>query len=197
MVEPVDQSGPPRVSALAGHYGIGKFGALGAGDETGVILQELPDLVLHQVAAWPDTVAQVEQRIADALGVDQAPAPCRSVSSATGAALRVEPLKWWLDGVQAPDMDAEQGTTLDISHSRTRLRVAGPDAAEFLNRFLPIDLRESAFPVGAVASSIIHHVGVTLWRSSAGYEIFIPRGFAWSLWQGFVEVAEQFGVEVR
>ena len=194
MVEQVDPVELPRASALAGRYGIGKFGA---GGEPGVILQELPDLVLHQVVAWPDTVDLVEKRVADAIGVERAPAPCRAVSSATGAALGVEPLKWWLYGVRAPDMDAEQGTTLDISHSRTRLRIAGPDAAEFLNRFLPLDLRESAFPVGSVASSVIHHVGVTLWRSSAGYEIFIPRGFALFLWQGFVEVAEQFGVEVR
>ncbi len=197
MAEQMKPVEPPRISALAGHYEVGKFGVFGDGSEPGVILQEAPDLILHQVAAWPDTVRLVGKRVAEALGVDQAPAPRQSVSSATGAALRVEPLKWWLSGVRAPDMDAEQGTTLDISHSRTRLRIAGPNAAEFLNRFLPLDLRESAFPVGSVASSGIHHVGVTLWRSSQGYEMLAPRGFALFLWQGFVEVAEQFGVEVR
>ncbi len=197
MVERVDQADPPRASALAGYYDVGKFGALGADGEPGVVLQEIPGLVLHQVAAWPDTVDAVEKWVEDAVGVDQAPAPRWSVSSDTGSALRVEPLKWWLSGIQAPELDAEQGTTLDISHSRTRLRITGPDAPEFLNRFLPLDLREASFPVGSVASSAIHHVGVTLWRSSAGYEILIPRGFALYLWQGFVEVAEQFGVEVR
>ncbi len=197
MAEQVDAVEPLRASALAGHYDVGKFGALGADGEPGVVLQEVPGLVLHQVAAWPDTVEPVGKRVADAIGADQAPAPCRSVSSATGAALRVEPLKWWLSGVRAPDMDAGQGTALDISHSRTRLRITGPDAAEFLNRFLPLDLRESAFPVGSVASSVLHHVGVTLWRSPSGYEVFIPRGFALSLWQGFIEVAGQFGAEVR
>jgi len=197
MVERVEAVDLLRASALAGHYTVGKFGALGTDGEPGVVLREVPDLVLHQVAAWPDTMESVEQRVAEVLGVGQAPSPRQSVSSATGAALRVEPVKWWLCGVRAPEMDAEQGTTLDLSHSRTRLWISGPDAVEFLNRFLPLDLRESAFPVGSVASSVIHHVGVTLWRSSTGYEIFIPRGFALSLWQGFVEVAEQFGVEVQ
>ncbi len=197
MVERVGQAAPPRVSALAGHYQVGKFGAACADGEPGVVLEEVTDLVLHQVAAWPDTVEPVGKRVADVVGVDQAPAPRQCVSSATGAALRVEPLKWWLCGVQAPELDAGQGTTLDISHSRSRLRISGVDAAEFLNRFLPIDLREPVFPVGSVASSVIHHVGVTLWRSAAGYEIFVPRGFALFLWQGLVEVAEQFGAEVR
>jgi len=50
--------------------------------------------------------------------------------------------------------------------------------------------------VGSVASSVTHHVGVTLWRSQDGYELFIPRGFALSLWEGFVESAQQFGVEI-
>ncbi len=51
--------------------------------------------------------------------------------------------------------------------------------------------------MNSVASSVIHHVGVTVWRSSEGYEMFIPRGFALTLWETFVEVAEQFGLEVK
>jgi sarcosine oxidase gamma subunit len=39
-------------------------------------------------------------------------------------------------------------------------------------------------------------VGVTLRRSDAGYELFIPRGFAVSLWELLVETAEQFGLEI-
>ena len=85
---------------------------------------------------------------------------------------------------------------LDISHSRTQVRINGPQAESFLNRHLSLDLREQSFPVGSVASSVIHHVGVTLWRSEQGYELFIPRGFALSLWQGLVESATQFGLEV-
>ena len=48
----------------------------------------------------------------------------------------------------------------------------------------------------SVASSSTHHVGVTLWRSADGYELFMPRGFALSLWEGLVESAQQFGVEI-
>ena len=50
--------------------------------------------------------------------------------------------------------------------------------------------------VDQVASGGIHHVGVTLWRSKTGYELFLPRGFAESLWELLIETAEQFGLEI-
>ena len=185
-----------RISALAGHYKTGKFGLLGDGEKAGVILEDVKDLVLHQIAAWPDTIDAVGQQAAKAAGSQSAPGPCKAEAGKAGTLLRIEPLKWWLLGAEAPEVEAEQGATLDISHSRTRIRIGGADAAEFLNRHLSLDLRENSFPLGSVASTVIHHVGVTLWRSADGYELFIPRGFALTLWEGFVESAEQFGVEV-
>ena len=64
------------------------------------------------------------------------------------------------------------------------------------NRHLPLDLRPASFPVGSVASTAFHHVGVTLWRSDDGFELFLPRGFALSLWEMLLESAAQFGGEV-
>lgn len=170
-----------RVSALAGHYKTGRFEVDGA---CGITLTEVPDLYLYQVAAWPDTLADVAQLAA------------KQAETGQGDLLRIEPLKWWLVGCEAAELDAEQGTVLDLSHSRVRVRVAGECAVDLLNRHLPLDLREGAFPVGSVASSAFHHVGVTLWHSEAGYELFLPRGFALSLWELLCESAEQFGVEV-
>ena len=74
--------------------------------------------------------------------------------------------------------------------------ISGPEASVCLNRLLPIDLREDRFVVNQVASGGIHHVGVTLWRNESGYELFIPRGFAQSLWEILIETAEQFGLEI-
>ncbi len=182
-----------RVSALAGHKEPGHQGNL---DNTGVVLREPPDLVLHQVAAWRDSIDEVGKSLAKLIGAETVAGPCNAVSGSKGTMLRIEPMKWWLVGVAAPAFDAEKAVTLDLSHSRTRLCVSGDDAAEFLNRHFPLDLRETSFPVGSVASSATHHVGVTLWRSQDGYELFIPRGFALSLWEGFVESAQQFGVEI-
>ena len=182
-----------RVSALAGHNQPGHHGDP---DRAGVMLQEMPELVLHQVAVWQDSIAQVGKDLAQLVGAGAAAGPGRGVTGTSGSILRIEPMKWWLFGVEAPELDAELGMTLDLSHSRTHVRVSGDDATAFLNRHFPVDLREISFPMGGVAASATHHVGCTLWRSEHGYELFMPRGFALSLWEGFVESAAQFGLEI-
>lgn len=182
-----------RASALAAYYPVGRHGAPG---EPGVILEEIRNLELFQISAWPETIKQVATIAAQTVGADSAPAPLNAAVGNSGALLRIEPLKWWVYGAAPPAIDAEMGNTLDVSHSRTHIRTTGPQAVEFLNRHFPLDLREASFPVGAVASSMTHHVGCTLWHSEHGYELFIPRGFAMTLWEGFIESAEQFGVEI-
>jgi len=182
-----------RISALAGHNLPGHRGDSG---KTGVILSEPQNLMLHQVAAWSNSIGEVGKALASTIGAKAVAGPCSAVTGSKGSMLRIEPMKWWLVGIAAPAFDSEQAATLDLSHSRTRLCVSGDEAAEFLNRHFPLDLRDGSFPVGTVASSATHHVGVTLWRSGEGYELFIPRGFALSLWEGLVESAEQFGVEI-
>jgi len=183
-----------RVSALDGHYETGRSGEPG---EAGVTLQLMRDLTLSQVAAWPDTLAAAGAKAAKAVGAKEAPGPCASAAGKKGVVLRIEPLKWWIVGASAPKLDPKQGSSLDLSHSRTRVRVSGPEAATFLNRFIPLDLRDQSFPAGTVASTAMHHVGVTLWRSEAGYELLLPRGFALSLWEVMVETAAQFGCDVK
>jgi heterotetrameric sarcosine oxidase gamma subunit len=184
---------PERISALDGHYRSGRFGSEG---DTGVCIQLVNDLMLQQVAAWPQTLNQAEQLAAQSVAADEAPGPGQSIMTDRGAILRIEPLKWWLIGIELPQIESDLGCALDLSHSRTLLRLTGPKAPTLLNRFLPIDLRASQFKEGAVASSAMQHVGVTLWRSSAGYELFIPRGFALSTWEVLFESAQQFGVQV-
>ena len=185
-----------RVSALDGHIHPGISG-IQCDEGPGVTLELMRDLVLSQVAAWPDTLDAAGTAVASALSMDAMPGPGQSTMSGEQAVLRIEPLKWWIVGAAAPELGPETGATLDLSHSRTRIRVSGRNATDLLNRFLPLDLRQSRFPAGSVASSALHHVGITLWRSEAGYELFFPRGFALSCWEVLEESARQFGLEVR
>ena len=183
-----------RAPALSGHYQRGNFGKRG---EAGVILSEVPGLVLHQLSAWPDTLDQVGSTGAQACMVQEAPGPGRAAVGSRGALLRIEPLKWWCySSRRALTLNPEQGTTLDLSHSRTHLRIRGPQAPTCLNRLVPLDLRISSCPVGSVMSTAFHHVGITLWHSDDGFELFIPRGFALSLWEVLAETAAQFGAEI-
>ncbi len=61
-----------RQSALAANYHRGLHGRPG---EPGVRLQEVPDLNLYQMSAWPETLGAVATTVAQAIGSSQAPRP--------------------------------------------------------------------------------------------------------------------------
>jgi heterotetrameric sarcosine oxidase gamma subunit len=182
-----------RVSALEGHYSPRRYGKEGF---VGITLTEVCDLTLHQVAGWVDTMAAVGKKAAKVVGAKEAPGPCAASQGSNGAMLRIEPMKWWLFGAEAPVLKTAEGATLDMSHSRTHIRLTGENATTLLNRHLPLNLSKEAFPVGSVAATAFHHVSITLWHSDEGYELFLPRGFALSLWEMLEEGAAQFGAEI-
>jgi len=151
------------------------------------------------LSAWPDTLEQVGLIGSEFVGAETYPGPGRVVVGRQGSLLRVEPLKWWCYGSTEgfPFLPVDVGTVLDLSHSRTHVRMTGAQAQVCLNRLIPIDLRLNACPMGSVMSTSLHHVAITIWLSESGaYELFIPRGFALSLWEVLTKTATQFGSEI-
>ena len=190
-----------RTSALAAHYHPGPAGDLGTGGP-GVALREIRDAGLWQISGWPDTMDAVAATLAEQIGVDAAPGPLQSAAGTKGTLLRVQPFVWWLTRAdeatakQAMEIDAEQGTSLDLSHSRTVIRIEGPRARDLLNRGLPTDLRPKSFPKGGFIGGAIHLVGVNLHRRDGGYDLYVSRGFAVTLWEFLTETAAQWGYDV-
>ena len=183
-----------RSSALESNYPVG---INAANNESRLQLSEIKNLQLTQVAAWPDSINKVGSNIANHLNFSEYAPPNKAIVNNSVVMMRIEPLKWWIIGSDVPMLSSNEGTSLDLSHSLTHLEISGLSAPLFLNRHLSIDLREKNFPVYSVASSSIHHVSVKLWRSDSGYHLFIPRGFALSLWEIFLETASQFGYEIK
>lgn len=189
------------ISALAAQYRPGPAGDIGA-DGPGVTLREVRDAGLWQISAWPETTNAVGGKLAGIAGVDAAPGPLQSAAGAGGTLLRVQPFVWWLTRAEvatareAMEIDAEQGTSIDLSHSRAVIRIEGPRARDLLNRGLPTDLRPKSFPDGAFIGGAIHLVGVNLHHRDGGYDLYIPRGFAVTIWEFLTETAAQWGYEV-
>ena len=183
-----------RSSALESNYSVGNSPT---NNKSWLQLSEIKNLQLTQVAAWPDSINKVGSNIAKHLNLNEYAPPNKAIVNNSIVMMRIEPLKWWIIGSKIPVLSSKDGTSLDLSHSFTHLEISGPSASLFLNRHLPLDLREKYFPVNAVASSAIHHVSVKLWRSDSAYHLFIPRGFALSLWEIFLETASQFGYEIK
>jgi heterotetrameric sarcosine oxidase gamma subunit len=183
-----------RSSALESNYNVG-INVIN--DESRLQLREIKNLQLTQVAAWPDSINKVGSDIANHLKLNEYALPNKAIVKNSVVMMRIEPLKWWIIGTGIPMLKSDNGTLLDLSHSFTHLEISGQSATLFLNRHLPIDLRENYFPINSVASSAIHHVSVKLWRTDTGYHLFIPRGFALSLWEIFLETASQFGYAIK
>jgi sarcosine oxidase subunit gamma len=75
------------------------------------------------------------------------------------------------------------------------LRIAGPRARAAFAKGVPIDLDPVVFAVGDVASSILAHIAVTIWRTDeASYEVAVPRSFAADFWHWLAESAAEFGL---
>ncbi len=155
-------------------------------DDTNVIhssaelmITDNPAFTLRQIAVWPDSVASVSERISSRFAAQ--PGRWRSLLREGETVLWIEPLKFWQIGGEAPSMPPQDGFVLDLTDSRTWIRISGTEARAVLATRLPIDLRADKFAPGAVASTALHGAGVTVWRSSAGYELFLPRSFSRSL----------------
>ncbi len=141
-------------------------------------IHEIPNLQLYQIAAWPETLDAVRTKALEYIGATGDLKNGGSVSGDNAALLSVEPLKFWLIGAEPPTLNSQEGATLDLSHSRTHLRLEGPGVTNLLNKHISLDLRPQSFPEGHVASTGLHHVGITLWRNNDGFDLFIPRAFA-------------------
>ncbi|MBK0399977.1 sarcosine oxidase subunit gamma [Limibaculum sp. M0105] len=189
---------PERISSLARARAPRVVGPVGK-DGPGIRLSERAVTSLWQISAWPDRLAAAGAAAARAADCKSAPEPGRSSAGKAATLMRVEPLKWWLVSDQElarPNLDLQDGTVLDLSHARTPIRIEGPAAVELMARLLPLDLRPAVFPQGAVASSGLHHVGVTVLARAEGFDLFAPQSFALSLFEHITHVAAQFGVEI-
>lgn len=187
------------LSSLHYHAKAGRFGKGGA---AGVILRDIPAMQAIQVSAWPERLQAVGALAAVMAGASSPAKPGQMLVGKQARLLRIEPLKWLVlsdsaETLTTLEIPADQGTALDVSHSRAWITLSGEEATTLLNNFLPLDLRDHAFPVGAIATTMFHHISATLWREEDRYHLQFPRGFAVSLWELLYDSALQYGLEVQ
>jgi heterotetrameric sarcosine oxidase gamma subunit len=109
--------------------------------------------------------------------------------SESGAATFTDDLEAALDGV---------ASVIAQTDGLAVLRIAAPRARTAFAKGLSIDLDPGAFAVGDVASSILAHITVTIWRTDeTSYDIAVPRSFAGDFWHWLAESAAEFGLAVE
>lgn len=93
-----------------------------------------------------------------------------------------------LIGAECPDFGSAAAVT-DQSGAWVTLSLAGPAAEAALARYVPMDLRLSAFPVGAAARTPLYHMSMVLLREAEdGFRLMLFRSMARTAWHE-IEVA--------
>ena len=192
-----------RRSPLARQLASG--GRDGRDGQRALVIGEVRGWALAQLAVFPGCEAQVATAVGPLLGADALGARAGAVQRTAAACLyRTAPDAYW---VVTPDpalisrllaaVPVSAGTVTCLSHSRVRLRVAGPAARDVLACGISLDLHPRSFAVGEFAQTALHHTGVVLERCAPQhYELYVLRTFALSVWQWLVDAAAPHGYEI-
>ncbi len=184
---------PKRYSALDSNYLPGKYPF---NNRTDIIFKEHNNLNLQQIACWSNNLSEIEDFFCKELGINNTPDFNKGLIDKNFSLWRMEPLKWWIIDKNI-SLGENLGTILDMSHAFTCLNISGKESSSLLNRHIPIDLRDNVFSPASSASSAIHHVSIKLFKFTGNnYYLFIPRGFALSIWGILLETSKQFGYEI-
>lgn len=210
MAEAAGQGTGAGRSALDGVRQVGRLGDAQA--DTPVVLTELAGLRIVQVAGWPDRDADLAAALAEQSGCavpDRAGTACEAVDrdGRTTRILWIGPERYWVVSQVAETADRLAGAfdpdlavTLDLSHSRSVVRLSGDASRPVLAKGLPIDTHPRTLPAGSVVHSAISHMNVTVHRrrqaETDGFDLYVFRGFAEHFWEWLVDAGAEFGVEV-
>jgi sarcosine oxidase subunit gamma len=175
-----------------------------ANPEAPLRIRELPFLELNNIRGNASDRAFLEA-VRDTLGADLPLRP-NTVSEGGGYVL------WWLgpdewlaqSAEPAParldrDLRARFGalfaTTVDVSSGYTTLCLAGPRAADVLNKGCPLDLHSRVFGPGQCAQSHFFKTAIALRRLDGGeWHLIVRRSFADYALRMLVDAAVEYGL---
>ena len=127
---------------------------------------EIVSCSIVELSAWPGAEQELEAFVSKG-------------RSSGDTVLDIAPRRYWLIDGQAP---ADGGfAAVDLSHGYQCLRLSGADGFEVLAGGLPIDIDPVSFPVGAVATSVIETITVTVHNRGDAFEIYCKRSYSHSL----------------
>ncbi|WP_454917024.1 sarcosine oxidase subunit gamma [Xanthobacter sediminis] len=185
---------PPTRLVPEGHYGP-------AGAQ-GVVARQVHGLAAATLAAPKGKAADLVQRFA-AAGLPLADAP-KAVSGGALTAVGTGPGRWFvtaegmtgaalLDHLRA--IAGPQAALTDQSDANIILEVTGPSVRAALAKGLALDLDPTAFGPGDAATTVVSHVGVTLWQGDGAltYRLAVARSFAPAFLRWLTVSAAEFG----
>jgi len=88
---------------------------------------------------------------------------------------------------------SEPYSLVDISHRQTAILLEGPHAADMLNAGCPLDLDETAFPIGMATRTMFMKADIVLWRTGPkNFHIEVWRSFAPYVWSLLAVIGQEY-----
>ena len=78
----------------------------------------------------------------------------------------------------------------DQSDGWCGLMLSGAGALDVLARLVPVDLRNSQFPVGRCIRTALNHMNLILWRRDEGFALLVFRSMGRTAWHELTEAME-------
>ena len=173
----------------------------------GVIAIDRDGLGLATVLVRKGRAGALSQRVRELFGIELPQGP-RHVAGGDHAFAGTGPGAWLAiresggNAFASSLQDAlhDLASVSDQSDGYAVLRLTGPKLRDTLAKIVPIDVHPRGFTPGDVASTVVSHMGVTLWRlqdsgdGSPVFELAVFRSLAVSLWHALSEAAAEFGL---
>lgn len=155
-------------------------------ERAGTVLAEKDPGAMCSIAPFPGQAAALAQALA-LLGL-AFPAPNSTLAHGAARIVWTGREQAFLIGASPPDLAGIAAVT-DQSGGWACLTLAGRNAAAALMRYVPMDLRLAAFPVGMAARTPLYHMQMILIRvAEEAFEIMVFRSMARTGWHE-IEVA--------
>jgi sarcosine oxidase subunit gamma len=189
-----------RSTALAGRLPPPSAGAAASP----LIVGEVSGFTLVQASAFPASVAELERIVQRALGVGLPRSMGMTGGSADHRIFKVGPEQFWIVSPQHAAIASLQeavpweiGSTVSLSHGRTRLFIEGASSRAVLSAGIALDLQPEMFPPDAYALTDLERTPVLLHCvGRSRYELYVLRTYAVWVWEWLTDAALPFGLEV-
>lgn len=176
----------------------GRYGAAGEPGVT-VTTTEAPFIAL--VVARNGFAASVATRLGRAFGVETADRPGAAIGAAS-TVIGTGPGRFLVLSTIEPDLEGtlrallgNEAAVTEQSDATIAFDLTGEKVPDLLAKGALIDLDPRVFRPGEAATTVIAHIGVTLWRvNETGWRLLVARSFEASFTRFLVASGAEFGL---
>jgi len=201
----VEPGSARRRSPLVADYAAGDYGALGP-EGPAIVFSERPGLSTVQVESDARSAAEVARRLQAALGLAPPEAFNTSLGDQDLRLIWVGSWRWYVVEPERRNLEAEltrqlAGTgaaVVDLSHSRSAVRMAGHEARYVLAKGSGVNVHPRRLHAGCAVQTALFHVDVLIdcVDDRPIFDLYMARGFALALWQSLRHAAAEYGYRV-